>query len=57
MACLEHECLTCRRVWFDNSHASHCPDCGSSDVYTTYDEPEVDLDDFDYNIRDEEDWL
>ena len=38
MACLEHECNKCNEVWFDNQHWSACPNCGSTDKRTLWDE-------------------
>lgn len=43
MACMEHECRRCGRVWFDNKPSPACS-CGSTDVSHYFDE-EPDYDD------------
>jgi predicted nucleic acid-binding Zn-ribbon protein len=53
MACLEHKCLKCGEVWFDNSVARRCQGCGSNHTVMCFDEdddrdtPEPDYDDED----------
>jgi Zn finger protein HypA/HybF involved in hydrogenase expression len=38
MACLEHECMDCGEFWMDNDPRGICPECGSTDVHTDFDE-------------------
>ena len=38
MACMEHECLRCHTVWFDNCVSGQCHQCGSIDVANLFDE-------------------
>lgn len=44
MACMEHECHSCGRVWFDNQARPACT-CGSTNVSHWFDE-EPDHSDF-----------
>jgi predicted nucleic acid-binding Zn-ribbon protein len=48
MACMEHECNGCRAVWHDNKLRPACPECGSTSVFSTFDE----ADDRDYDVAD-----
>jgi predicted nucleic acid-binding Zn-ribbon protein len=38
MACMEHECGACGAVWHDNQMRPPCPLCGSTNVFSTFDE-------------------
>lgn len=38
MACMSHECGKCGHMWFNNSSAWSCPECGSGRVSSSYDE-------------------
>lgn len=56
-ACLEHCCLECKHVWFDNDVRKTCPICGSRKSATIFDEDcdDVDTPDFDrYDFEEEE---
>lgn len=38
MACMDHSCLTCGKIWMDNKTAAACPRCGSREVTNDFDE-------------------
>lgn len=38
MACMEHLCAECNKVWFDNRSGGACPKCGSTNVVHVFDE-------------------
>lgn len=40
MACMEHECLQCGYIWFNNTYNSSCPECGSRIALHYFDECE-----------------
>ena len=42
MACLEHNCNVCKAVWFNNDQSTECPECGSQNYNTFFDEPPED---------------
>jgi predicted nucleic acid-binding Zn-ribbon protein len=43
MACMEHECLDCGHVEFNNKPGcGSCAKCGSQNVTSTFDEPAED---------------
>lgn len=45
MACMEHNCLTCGKSWFNNEHGPVvCPNCDSSNMKHYYDEEGYDPD-------------
>jgi hypothetical protein len=56
-ACLEHTCLGCQFVWFDNNVSKTCPMCGSKSTQTLFDEDcdDVDTPDIDYDPEDDDD--
>jgi predicted nucleic acid-binding Zn-ribbon protein len=39
MACMTHECYTCRHEWSNNQAFDTCPKCGSYNVFSDSDEP------------------
>ncbi len=39
MACLEHECLGCGYLFFNNSTSEACPECGGHEFTSHFDEP------------------
>jgi predicted nucleic acid-binding Zn-ribbon protein len=52
MACMEHECNACGAIWHDNVARPACPECGSTSVYSTFDEDEPDWGEVaDYDIQ------
>lgn len=44
MACMTHECIRCGHLWFNNQKALLCPECGSDEIRSTFDEPTHDDD-------------
>lgn len=38
MACMEHNCLNCNNIWFNNAKSGNCPECGSDDTRSYFDE-------------------
>jgi len=40
MACMEHNCLKCDHVWFNNRAYDYCSKCGSMQVSHHWDEVE-----------------
>ena len=38
MACLDHSCLDCKHVWFDNRPSKTCPNCASRNTVMNFDE-------------------
>jgi len=50
MACMEHECEDCKKMWFDNKASGACPKCGSWEVKSFFDEAPDSYD------EDEPDW-
>ena len=54
MACLEHECRECKRVWFDNNPSRVCPSCGSLDTAMYFDEQDDGEYPLGYSNEDEE---
>jgi hypothetical protein len=35
---MEHTCLDCEHSWFDNEAGGLCPECGSTDIQSLFDE-------------------
>ena len=38
-ACMDHVCVKCNHMWFDNKSHGVCPKCGSTETVDTFDEP------------------
>lgn len=59
MACLTHWCRDCDHEWFNNKQGECCPECNSSNIKTSFDEPKEDhsddCDDGGYE-HDENEW-
>lgn len=53
MACMSHECGVCGHMWFNNSSAWSCEECGSGRVSSFYDEADMERIEVDAN---DEDW-
>lgn len=51
MACLEHQCTLCGHQWSDNLLGGMCPECGSVNFATWFDE-EGDQDESDNDFDD-----
>lgn len=53
MACCEYTCRRCGHFWCDNG-AKECPECGSEDFATSFDEDSWDSEDVgDIDVTDE----
>lgn len=50
MACMEHYCIDCEKIDFDNKFWEVCPNCGSTNVSNDFDESP---DSFDTNFYEE----